>query len=868
MARFIRSEIWTDWQGAGGQPLGAVQFSQLSVTRSLDGSQNQLEAVMPARGRNAALVRVGRVVRLVYDDGSFLERRIHQRPRRKNGDLSIVAKDPRADLYEDCVVVEFDGITGLARDGGGANALTMTQWVDNYVIAPRVAEGSTWLQRGTIDPTISFAFTWDDTPSSGVMLDRLVERARQLGVACEVQLRRNGTAGYYVDILTAIGATLPTRVLRYGGALRDPLVETQDRREQATRVIVRGKDAATMARARWKITAIDAFTRKVTLADPAGGVGPIAFDDQFVNWYLYREATGGTFKIQDSWTGTQQAQLELLTTLAVGECVQLRMTEPESGSVYYRIAGTHPDARGIVLLGTPAGPDTLDLSDAFGGGGGDPVPVDGMLVDRHLTFATQQVVARSMSPIGAVGAYGARFSLVGGTAGIDPGDWLFNGSANTLPTAPFAPWGVVVAKDAAAPGEVEVVRLDDGTTDGLVYTGGASWAYTYRPALFGGPVDYWRIVNSVAATNRLTVDTSVKSIPPGTPGAVRIMNRLGLGKRPLWVAHPTRDKAPALGGYGPKIANLDRPLIAGTANRVPNAFMRTWSVGINPPDGWTLSSGSLLGRQLTDPLYTQLGGKSWMITAPGLLSGSIEVARTPLIPFTPGYAGHTWSTRLRLMIRPNVSRPWSGDQYFKLELWGVKADGSLIAGSVAAYAVPPNTDLSAFFPGGIGDDQRMGAEQWIDLVVNGFDAGALGAACVGLKGILSWSGNGSGPAVGYFPPVVIDGVMADDVAEISSEFEEFGTAAALHQAGNRGLAVLSDIPISLQITPEDMNAIDPAAASTAVGIGQLVRVIADDIDQTARVQLIREQLLPHTRTPQQVTIATRPPLFTDLAALS
>src|SRR5512146_1918144 len=74
--------------------------------------------------------------------------------------------------------------------------------------------------------------------------------------------------------------------------------------------------------ARWKVSAVSTLT--VTLQDPAGGVGPIAYDGQTVGWKLYSERTATTTAITSATATAHTVVVAAGSNIASGDYVQYR----------------------------------------------------------------------------------------------------------------------------------------------------------------------------------------------------------------------------------------------------------------------------------------------------------------------------------------------------------------------------------------------------------------------------------------------------------------------------------------------------------------------------------------------------------------
>lgn len=869
--RLLRTEIWTDVTCSGGVALGALQPRSVVTQKVLQGTGTQVEVVLSRTDAKAAQVAAGRILRLVFEDGSFEEYRVRQRVRvHDEANLVTVVGLPLedTDLAEGTRIFEVDSFTGLARNGGGFVQLDAGTAIAAYVLPALAAAGLSFYAVGTITPTTQIDLNWDDRPTPREFIERVMEALRAKGVQCEWRLRRNGTTNYLIDIVTEIGSDVPTVELRLGKKLRLPVRIDEDATEQATRVLVEGKDEGSIAFARWKV--INAGPNWVELADPAGAGGPLLFDDQYTGWYLYREKTGGTFLISTSTASTQMIVFQDPTynPIQVDEFVQLRLTEPRAGTVRVRNANGSEYSR---VTGVAAA--QITIADSFNGGG-DPIAVTDELQDRSCEWFSEVAAARGITFTVNVGTTGGRRCTVSSSAGMAVGDVLFAGATNALPTTPLFggigldSWLVITGVDVAAPNEVEVVVRSTGQAPAISGMSGYAWAYRES-----GPRDDpdWPNFRTVRAADPATNTLTLSSAGPPLNAMVEFVNRTGRGPRPHTLNYPARDARPADGGYGPKLATIQRPLITGVANLVPNAFCRLWSgFPDEPPDGWEVGLDTDVAKT-TDPLYTQYGGNSMLLKHPA--AADRLLFRSPLISWVPAAVGQRLSAKLRLLVYtgdPNAAPlrhggqivSFGGDDYLMLQLTAVNAAGAVVSGPVP---VGPGTLLYAEGSESGGAYPHIALNQWVDVIVNGIDAGALRGDTVGFYVDLYHYPAGASAIFAY-----VDALMVTETLEAPAEYEEFGGASSLHMAGNRVLEILSAPPFSLTVTTRQLQQIVPGLTDTDLQLGATVRVIdaALQLDTTSRIQSVTYQDHPRTADSPRLHIATRPPLFTDLAALT
>lgn len=357
MSRYAWTEIWTDLQCAGGSRLAKVpDVVALPDMHRLSGDDG-LTLTLPVSSPTWTYVRARRVARVVASDGSFEEWRILRIGKsRANGvqPATIECVSVLADLGRALVTrTEADGLTSISFE---ALQLTPSQHLSSFILPALAAQGMTWLSAGTIDPT---------TPRD-LVYERLTPLAALQQIAelstCELQIRRNGTTGYYIDILTAIGASAPTFAARLGKNLIG-VQWTDDASEQATRMYGSGEAEdgihATIAGARWVVAAVSG--NDITLADPAGGAGPIGFDDQLNTLYL-RKPAGTYTQITDSAEATQVATVASGSGLTMGDIVTIHASSSGADLTFLDAPSAIADY-GIFsrVLDRPEIPGTINL---------------------------------------------------------------------------------------------------------------------------------------------------------------------------------------------------------------------------------------------------------------------------------------------------------------------------------------------------------------------------------------------------------------------------------------------------------------------------------------------------------------------------
>lgn len=318
--RLARVELWSAPQCAGGVRLAFIpRIVDCAASTQLPTTGiDELTLDLPITAANAGEFIAHRVVRIWEDDTRFDEWRIARVDRQPDGGIIRVS----------CAAIEtFFAVRSapISQVTGGVCfynidvvGLKPSEIIDQWVLPALTADGVTWLARGTIDQdsTIDLPLDWD-TPLGTL---RKIADALKL----ELQFRRNGTAGYYVDLLTRIGSAAATVDVRYGKNLAGAQLQHSSD-EQVNRVFPRGADEegvhATIARATWKVNTVVGAV--ITLIDPQGGDGPLAFDGQLVGAYL-RKQDGTLTQVTASSAAAQSVTVASATGITPDQLIQFR----------------------------------------------------------------------------------------------------------------------------------------------------------------------------------------------------------------------------------------------------------------------------------------------------------------------------------------------------------------------------------------------------------------------------------------------------------------------------------------------------------------------------------------------------------------
>jgi hypothetical protein len=286
-------ELWTDVEANGGVRLGPVmQYLSLSESASLSGEHSLSMSValdhpirrlseMPADDVN---LRVNQVLRKVMTDDSWSEHRLAE-PETRNQKGSRTLHVEAQSILED---LGFRGkVSRTTADGASTTSfevlsLPMETHIREFILPALRQAGQPFWDVGTLehDNPVDMVYR-RDTPLGA--LRRLCVAAGDLELWVEGSESR-----YLIHIVKQIGSALPATTVRAKRNLID-LGFKERSADQATRVYCWGAPyqdvEPSLGLARWEVvsaTAVAGGAYDLVLADPAGGEGPIAFDNQFL----------------------------------------------------------------------------------------------------------------------------------------------------------------------------------------------------------------------------------------------------------------------------------------------------------------------------------------------------------------------------------------------------------------------------------------------------------------------------------------------------------------------------------------------------------------------------------------------------------
>jgi hypothetical protein len=385
MANLERLEFWSDVEPAGGIRVAFVgEWISCTEQVTLDGNDTM---ILGLHRDNAALVTVStaagatngepnRVLRAALSDGSIVERRIVSIEEKDDaGQLTVVleARGLMFDLSNRGLVSRLHSNNTLTHTFR-ASSLTLQQHLELYVLPALAEAGEGWWAVGTLESTAAITVDYDkDSP-----LSALRKLASNSGTQLELGVRFDRAAKLYrIDLVRRLGAS--ASVVRVNSRLN--LLSFGLRRsaeDVANRIYAFGatdeqRGIGTMGDNLWLGgTLIQVSTTPVryalTVTDPAGGPGPIAFAGQYAPnskdaYQLIGHALGSqqydiydsdeetqTFTVGIRQSGTQGGYLKLLRNMA--ELTYLETPDAIDGPLGIRVGAVEreevPGVRNLV----------------------------------------------------------------------------------------------------------------------------------------------------------------------------------------------------------------------------------------------------------------------------------------------------------------------------------------------------------------------------------------------------------------------------------------------------------------------------------------------------------------------------------------
>jgi hypothetical protein len=663
--------------------------------------------------------------------------------------------------------------------------------------------------------------------------------------------------------------------LRLGRNLKS-LTFTSDPTDRATRLMpltgTVGGSPTYLGYARWKVANVAGSGLIITLADPAGGAGPIGFDNQTIGWFLFREKTGQSIDITDSVAGaTQTVTLSATLGLTVGEFVQFRTTSvagvPVPDGAHGALSGL---SRGYVLPLLATAIASNDLTIAFPTSGTiGPLPsANDQYVgdDAAFSFFQQTSVGDF---IGTATWPNYTINWVSGTnfSGLAVGDWLITGDLSV--------WEGGSGQGLSLP-PMTVTHITDSTHinvtirgDGPTFNQGAvSVALQFfRPAVTNPSS---KVTASTASPRKITVaSASTWTASSGAPGAIELSFTPRVGELPYYLDHPLYI-ASSFPGIGVKFGTIDRSEFVSVANLVSNSVLRDWSAGV--PVGWTVKNtttpAATVLTQITDPLYTVFGGSSALVD-PTLATGGRPFVVTPPIAWKPTRAGERFSVRLKVLMPT-----WSGAMALRMFLGVIDAAGNVSiwndqSSDTFVTVVPPD------HPSPPANAKAIPAGVSNDLVLQGFDITA--ASKFPMPGLVGVSPDELAAAVGFvvvvcpylgtIPAFYLQAVMVTPTFVPPDVISEFGDANKTHQSTNVALNELGKPQVSFSADLVDLQrmTLPLVVGPDDIKLGRFARIDWPDMgivgELERMVEVTRNHLVPGDT---RITVARRTKRMTDI----
>lgn len=814
-----RLEIWSNLECAGGVRLHFVKDAANLVGTFAVADQESLTFTLPLLSRARAFVREGRVARVWRTDTDFDEWPIGPVVTRRDlgGRTQVTCYPVLYRLGTGSPVPSPDNTQRIPALDVGVIGLSAEEIIQAFLIDnPIVAAETPWLTIGTIEPTVLIDAEWSSANKLKV-LRAICEAIEGTGEPAELQLRRDGTTSYAIDILHEIGSDAPRPHIRFARNFQF-LEVTVDPTDRATRIEAllapMAGESTYLGGARWLVTDVDDTDPEaviVTLADPAGGKGPVGFDDQLVGWFALLEKTGGTYEVLESDATAQTITLPRRGALAVGAYVQFRTTEPLTGT---RAVG--PSLPTLNSIGTAILP--LQISAIAGSVfTADPlstspaIRADGQYVDAYATFA--QFVAAPIITGSNNEVHAVHTIPLASVTDIAVDDLCYEASFDG--TAYYYDAGQplrVVSVDGGGPSVDVELYNSPGVEFTRLMTAGVLLVVRPQP---GSAVVTDADEGDSTLTLDLDEDAEDWNVDDG-PGLLFLTIATGQGEEPYYLEHPVYAASPSEDGdgIGVKFGTIDRGDLVGVANLLPNPVMREWSDLDEPPDGWSTREQGVDGVTIakeTDPLYTRYGGASLYFKLstggfPDQFHGTNAIV-SPVIPWTAVRVGERFSVRVSLLLIN-----WFGDIALEAKL-GVKlpdgtvktwewpdATAMLVPADADATLLPPSTSITVT-PG----------DTWVDAVINGHDITSGGLSDRVTEGDIAQAlgyvvviAQAKGRVEGY-----LDAITVTPSMEALPEIAEFGDANRSWQTTNFALEHLAPPQVGLTTQIVDLKRMDP-----------------------------------------------------------
>ncbi len=314
-----------------------------------------------------AEIKTGRIIRIVYDDGVFVEQRVLEVGDVTNGNATLRCGGLSTVLSATPPIKEASG-SGYTFDGVGLSA---ESHLTNYLKPAWDAAGLTFLEIGEVLTTASVDIAYDvdtvwtalaklkeatgheasfrwDLDGETVYLDLIpTDGTSRIDGSLESDLSPSATFG---DTITNDGPRLEA-------GHNAEIKRTRVIAEQRSRIYGVGAEGVGIGEALWVVDAIDG--NDITLADLGGGAGPIGFDDQLNGLYLEAADRTTRVAITDCAVDTQIATVTSASAFTVGDRVKVRADVNGTPVAYL----DDPTATGneVGIIKRPDIPETVNL---------------------------------------------------------------------------------------------------------------------------------------------------------------------------------------------------------------------------------------------------------------------------------------------------------------------------------------------------------------------------------------------------------------------------------------------------------------------------------------------------------------------------
>jgi hypothetical protein len=592
----------------------------------------------------------------IFDEYRITERAVDD----VQGVWSITASPFRLTDLAGCGLISRKDSDGVVVYDFEVLGQTPTELITNWVLPALTAAGFGWISIGNITPTarMDMTFAWD-TPLS--VLLRIAS-----GAQSEIDLRKNGSAGYFIDIVSKINSSAQQADIRIDKNLIN-VTRVESSVDQATRVFPKGSAqdgmAGTMARARWQVTAL---TSRTNLAN---------FSEQFGSWTQH--STTVTPNVVLGPDGNLTA--DQIAWAATGNYVtsQLNVSDPNGrtfiASAWLRVAsGTKIVRIGVLRAG--------DLGISSG------------VTFKDVTIDSTWHRYDSGAILGNIASTSFYMYLQSNSDTVSIYAW----GGDLDESSVLRPY---VKSPGASNGVGTYVTLADpaGGAGPIAFNDQLQWEYLRR---VDGSLA--QISGSLVSTQQVIIE--------GNSG-VAVNDLVEFRADSAGSDLTSLDNPAAIAAYGIKIAVREVADVPPTNNLIKNPVMRTWPGTL--PTNWTAVNAPTTAKQTAAP-FTVLGGASIKVTSTtdgqGVISDAVPIFPTVTNPYVSGFA-KIWvasgNARVELVfttgggpvvwpVAPNVASATVLGQWLDLGASGFDAN-KIAATAVALRVVQQSTLASVFY---------------------------------------------------------------------------------------------------------------------------------------------------------------------------